>query len=338
MTPIARPVVVDATVETGVVRAAGALVWRESAGRLEVALVHRPRYQDWSWPKGKLEPGESVPAAAVREVAEEIGTPVVLGVPLPGLRYRTPDGRGKHVRYWAATVPDPAAPALAAREPVARAPLDEIDDVVWVSTSTAQELLTRAADRAPLAVLEDLWSRQRLATHVLVVARHGQARRRSAHHGDEQTRPLTGTGAAQAAALVPVLSAFGVARVVTSPWERCLRTVTPYADEAGILVQPAEALTEAAHAEDPRAVRALVGRHVAGAEDVLLSTHRPVLPAVLAALSTATRRWTIGHLPATDPYLRPGELLVTHVRGSGDSARLVAIEHHRPSRDRTKDA
>ena len=297
--------------------------------------MHRPRYNDWSWPKGKLEPGEPVPTAAVREVAEEIGSPVVLGVPLPGLRYRTPDGQAKHVHYWAARLVDPDLPALAARAPVERAAAEEIDDVVWVSAPTARELLTRVDDRKPLAVLEDLWVRERLATRLVAVARHGQARRRSAHRGDEQTRPLTATGHRQAAALVTVLASFGVARVVTSPWERCLRTVTPYADRAGILVQPAEGLTEAAYAADPRVARALVDAHLSDPDDVLVSTHRPVLPAVLAAISARTRRWTTGHVPAADPYLRPGELLLAHVRGEGAAARVVALEHHRPLRDQT---
>ena len=317
----------------GVVHAAGAVVWRESDGRLEVALVHRPRYRDWSWPKGKVDPGEALPTAAVREVAEEIGAAVVLGVPLPALRYRTPDGRGKYVRYWAARLAtDDDAPAVRARTPVEPAPWAEVDDVVWVSAPTAAELLTRASDRAPLAVVEDLWRRDRLQTHLLAVARHGRARRRSAHRGDEQTRPLTPAGRDQSTALVPVLAAFGVRQVVTSPWERCLRTVEPYARTADLPLDTVEALTEAAHAADPGKVAAVIADHLADARDIVLSTHRPVLPTVLTAISQHTRRWTRGRMPGKDPYLRTGELLVAHVTGTGKSARVVAIEHHRPPR------
>ena len=87
---------------TPVIESAGALVWRVHDGELQVRLVHRPRYDDWSWPKGKLDPGETFQAAAAREVAEETGKPVVLGVPLPGLQYLTPEGRVKRVHYWAA--------------------------------------------------------------------------------------------------------------------------------------------------------------------------------------------------------------------------------------------
>jgi len=78
-----------------VVRAAGALVWRERRGRLEVLLVHRPRYDDWSFPKGKVEPGESVRTCAVREVAEETGARIALGQPLETIRYKLSDGRRK---------------------------------------------------------------------------------------------------------------------------------------------------------------------------------------------------------------------------------------------------
>jgi len=317
----------------GVVRAAGAVLWREREGRLEVAVVHRPRYKDWSWPKGKLDPGESVAAAAVREVAEETGLPVVLGAPLPMLRYRTPEGTVKHVRYWAARVATPEDDAaLSARPPVAPALLTEIDDVVWVGAQTAAELLTRTMDQRPLAVVQDLWSQGRLATRVVGVARHAHARPRSRWHGEEADRPLTTAGRAQADALVPVLAAFGVRHVVSSPWERCASTMSPYTGLARIGVECVEALTEAAHRSDPGRAAAVVADHLARPRDTVLATHRPVLPTVLAGVAAASRRWTMGTLPTSDPYLRTGELLVAHVTGAGPAARVVAVEHHRPVR------
>ena len=83
------------------VRAAGAVVTRKGG---DVLLVHRPRYDDWSFPKGKLDPGEHAVTAAVREVAEETGLDVRLGPPLPGQRYRLANGRTKAVSYWTARV------------------------------------------------------------------------------------------------------------------------------------------------------------------------------------------------------------------------------------------
>lgn len=317
---------------TPVVRAAGAVPWRVRHGRLEVALVHRPRYQDWSWPKGKVDPGESDPAGAVREVAEEIGEQVVLGVPLPTLGYRTPDGGGKLVHYWAARIATEAdAPALRARPDTPRASLDEIDDVVWVSARTAAQLLTRRSDRPVLDAVNALWKRNRLATRVLVVARHGQARRRKSWADGEATRPLTGKGTRQATALVPVLSAFGVGSVTTSPWHRCLHTITPYGEGTGIEIECVDALTEAAHKADPAAATAAVTRYLRRPEDTVVVTHRPVLGAVTATIEGATRSWTTGRVPGKDPYLRTGELLVVHVAGKKKNARVVALERHRPT-------
>lgn len=318
-----------------VVHAAGALPWRERDGRLEVALIHRPRYKDWSWPKGKLDPGESLPAAACREVAEETGTPVVLGVPLPTLRYRMPDGARKEVRYWAARVAtDGDAAALDARDLVQRAPLTEIDDVVWVSTATATDLLTRPTDRRPLTVLTELHAAGRLDTRVLAVARHGRAKQRSAWKRGEASRPLTAQGEAQARALVDVLAAFGVTQIVTSPWARCLRTMTPYAQATGLTPQELDALTEDAVRADPQAAVGLVSTLLTDARDAVVCTHRPALGAVLSAVSDATRRWTTGTVPDADPWLRTGEALVAHVAGTGADARVVAVETHRPAHPR----
>lgn len=318
-----------------VVQAAGGLPWRVRAGRLEVALVHRPRYRDWSWPKGKLDPGESAPAAACREVAEETGTPVVLGPPLPGLRYRLQDGTPKRVHYWAVRVAtDADAAALGARDPVRQASVAEIDDVVWVSAGTAADLLTRAADRRPLVALRRLHDAGRLATRVLVVARHGRARERSAWPDDEESRPLTPQGEAQARALVGVLAAFGVGEVVTSPWARCLRTVAPYAERTGLRPRLVDALTEKAYLADRRATLEAVTPYLVTPRDAVVCTHRPALEAVMALVGDATRRWTTGAVPATDPWLRTGEVLVAHVALTANGPRVVALETHRPARPR----
>ena len=313
------------------VHAAGAIPWRVREDRLEVMLVHRPRYKDWSWPKGKVDPGESLPAAAVREVAEETGLQVVLGIPLPGLRYALSDGRVKQVHYWAARPAEEAdAAPLSVRPPVELASPEEIDEAVWVGAATAEELLTRRADRSPLATLMAFWARERLATRTVTVVRHGRARRRSAWRRGESSRPLTPKGAAQAVALIPVLAAFGVREVVTSPWKRCLDTIEPYASKAGITLVSQKSLTEAAHAENPAATAEVMGELIVHPRDAAVSTHRPVLADVVDTVGEATRRWTVGTLPAKDPYLRTGEIMVAHVAGEGDKARIVAVERHRP--------
>ena len=313
------------------VEAAGAVVWRERDERLEVALVHRPRYRDWSWPKGKLDPDESPPAAAVREVAEEIGEPVVLGVPLPGLHYRTVDGRLKHVHYWAAQVAPEGSAALAARAPVVPAGLEEIDEVVWVGAATAAEMLTRRTDHGPLATLQELWRRKRLDTRTLVIARHGRARQRKAWPGEEEVRPLTGQGRWQAERLVPILAAYGVQDVVSSPWERCADTVLPYAQRLGVGLRTQDALTVKAHEGDPAAAAEVVAAYLTSPRDTVICTHRPVLATVMSTIEEWTRRWTIGTVPAKDPYLRTGEVLVVHVVGQGSAARVAGLDRHRAS-------
>ncbi|WNB85360.1 NUDIX domain-containing protein [Cellulomonas sp. ATA003] len=292
--------------------------------------MHRPRYDDWAWPKGKVDPGEAVAAAAVREVEEETGHAVVLGAPLPTLRYRTSDGLPKRVHYWAARVARRGdGPALAARAAVTPATRDEIDRVRWVGVDDARTLLTRRTDRAPLDALLALHAKGRLTTDVLVVARHGRARRRSAWAGDETDRPLTSTGRAQAVALVPVLAAFGVLDVVTSRWERCAATIQPYADAAG-LVPGSAYLTEAEHERSPSRVAGGVHRLLERRRDVVVCTHRPVLPTVLDVLGQHSPRPVADALPAKDPYLRTGEVLVAHVAQTAKGPRVVAVEQHRP--------
>jgi len=314
------------------VQSAGALVWRVRQGRLQVVLVHRPRYKDWSWPKGKLEPGESLVTAATREVAEETGHDVVLGMRLPTVRYRLGDGRRKHAHYWAAQVAGrPDAPALLARPPVPPASTDEIDTLRWMDVATAEKKLTRPDDLEPLVALVDAFAKGRLDTRALVVARHGKAVRRAAWDGEEALRPLTPLGRRQAKALVPVLSAFGVTQVITSRWARCQETVAPYL--AAIAGEPvvSERLTEASHQGSPSQVAAEVEDLLTSRADSVLCTHRPVLPTVLDVLSGHSRRKVADTLPTADPFLAPGEVLVAHVALTVKGPRVVAAERHLPA-------
>jgi len=314
------------------IEAAGALVWRERRHGLQVLLVHRPRYDDWSWPKGKVDPGESRATTAVREVQEETGHAVVLGQPLPGLQYLMPDGRVKRVHYWAARTADDAdGPALRARHPVAPVDPHEIDRTEWLGVEEAARRLTRTADRQPLVALLDAYAHHRLATHAVVVARHGSAVARAQWAGKEHARPITPMGWAQAAALVPVLAAYGVHDVVTSRWSRCAQTVAPYAQASGIAPRPRGRLTEAQHEKSPARVAATVRELLEAEQSSVLCTHRPVLPTVLDVLAEHTRRTVADALPHKDPYLDPGEALVAHVALTGKGPRVAAAETIAPA-------
>ena len=170
------------------VRSAGALVWRFAdptrvavpgepidPADIEVLMVHRPRYHDWSWPKGKAENGEPLVAAAVREVEEETGQVITLGVPLTTQRYRLGGGQTKEVHYWVGTPLPADDPATRLRAPVARAPRTEIDQTTWATPEAAADMLTRRGDRRLLADLVARTREGRLATSTIIVLRPGAA-------------------------------------------------------------------------------------------------------------------------------------------------------------------
>ncbi|MCL2466790.1 MAG: NUDIX domain-containing protein [Micrococcales bacterium] len=305
--------------------AAGALVWRVRGGELQVALVHRPRYKDWSWPKGKAEPGETLVGTAVREVAEETGMEVVLGRPLPGLRYNV-GGRSKQVHYWAAQVGGRGDVALTARLATPHVRGVEIDDVRWFDAAAATRRLSRASDRQPLVALVRAHHDGLLGTRALAVVRHARARKRASWDGVEADRPLTRSGQAQTPGVVDLLSAFGVAAVTTSPWKRCRQTVAPYARATGLTLDMVDALTEDAHAASPARAAAQVEKLLTASTDTALCTHRPVMPTVLDVLATHSPRAVADILPSADPFLKPGHILVVHVVDTSVGPRLVAAQ------------
>jgi 8-oxo-dGTP diphosphatase len=284
------------------VLAAGVVVF--GAGRT-VLLVHRPKYDDWSFPKGKLDRGERAATAAVREVLEETGLRVRLGPPLSSQRYPVNSGM-KTVFYWTGR---PAGDG----DVSAYEPNDEIDDVRWVPLDQARDTLTYAHD---LETLDQALALRR-RTRTLVVLRHATARSRKSWSKDDRRRPLLATGRRQAERLVPVLAAYDVPRVVSSGSTRCVDTVAPYAAATGGRVEVDDVLSE----EDftAKGVRRLVRRVVERLEEsprsaggTVVCTHRPVLPEVFDALGIE------------DPHLEKGEMLVVHLR----RGRVVATERH----------
>ncbi len=279
-----------------VVRAAGAVVTRPGK---EVLLVHRPRYDDWSFPKGKVDRGEHVVATAVREVEEETGLRVRLGAPLTEQQYRVA-GRGgpreKTVAYWSARV-------LGDDDVAGYRRAGEIDEVAWVPVAAARERLTYPHD---VVTLDEAMRRPR-RTSTLVVLRHGLARSRDRWHADDRVRPLLVGGHEQARRWVALLAAYGVGSVVSSPSTRCVQSVQPYLDALDLTPRLEPVLSE--EDADGDAVRRLVARLLEERRTVLC-THRPVLPLVLDALGVA---------PVT---LEKGEALVVHHR----HGRVVATE------------
>lgn len=303
------------------VYAAGALCWRVKKKKLELLLIHRQRYDDWSWPKGKLDKGETLPECAVREVYEEIGLPITLGIPLPSIRYAVKPGL-KEVHYWAAEAGDmPPIPDG-----------KEVDSAVWCSPNKARGLLSNPSDVEPLDALVAAHEAETLATWPLLVIRHAKAKPRSAWTRAEGERPLAATGRRQALYLQHLLMSWHPRRIVTSGWLRCLATISPYAQATKAKVKVIPWLTEADHKRKPAKAAAAVENLLAKSSSGALCTHRPVLPVVLATLAGHMSPELADTLPIRDPHLAPGEVLVAHV-SIAEPGRIVALEQHKPYED-----
>jgi 8-oxo-(d)GTP phosphatase len=208
------------------------------ATAVEIALVHRPRYDDWSLPKGKLEAGESMPAAAVREVREETGVGARLGPWLQDVRYTVADGP-KLVRYWsaqAATVPD-------------FTPNHEVDELRWVFPDAASALLSYAHDLDVVVRFRELGP----PTSLLLLVRHAKAGSRDGWDGDDRLRPLSGAGHTQAHDIAELLALFGPDRIGAAPPARCYDTVAPLASALGLPIAQEPLLGEECYGDDPDA-------------------------------------------------------------------------------------
>jgi 8-oxo-dGTP diphosphatase len=299
------------TTGSGTVEAAGGVLYRRAGSSVEVALVHRPRYDDWSLPKGKLSRREHPLAGALRELAEETGSAAVPGRPLGELRYPVGDGRPKRVRYW----------AFRARDGAFR-PGAEVDEVAWLGLDEATARLSADHDRPVLErFAEDLRE-----TRALVVVRHASAGDRHAWPGDDRDRPLDPRGRAQAAGLAPVLQAYGVRRTVAAAVLRCRATLEPTAAAAGLTVEVEAAVTDSHFARDPDAgVDAALA--LARGPAAALCSQREVIADLVAALTA--------RLGAPVPAAAVGEppkgaLVVLHLTG-GDRPELVAHEQLPPT-------
>ncbi len=262
------------TDEIGIIRAAGGVVWRPSAvDGLEIVLVHRPKYDDWSLPKGKLEPGEHRLAAAVREVEEETGIRAVPQVPLPGVTYLTGEpGVRKVVEYWSMRV-------QAQRH---REPDREVSDVRWVPVAQAADLLTYAHDRGVLAAFTKLPP----VTAELLLVRHASAGSRRAFTGPDSARPLDETGHAQVAGLTTVLALFAPGRIVSASPLRCLESVAPLAAALRLTVQVDPRFDEDAPGGPAEAAEATRSLARDGLTTVVCSQGK-VIPPLLGALAPA---------------------------------------------------
>jgi len=299
--------------------AAGCLVTRQGERGIEVLLVHRPRYHDWSLPKGKADVGEHLTRTAVREVQEETSVTVALRRPLPPRRYDV-DGVRKVVHYWRADV-------VAEGQFVANA---EVDEIRWLAIDDATALVTHPDDAALVKLANDA------AGTPFIVLRHGTAVKRVDWPGDDVDRPLDEHGVVQSEALVARLAAYGVQRVHTSAARRCVDSVRPYSLAAGVPLAAEPALTEAGFRAEPEPAFARAGGILADAwreqEATVLCGHRPYLPDLvghLVELCPAAAEADPWEYPLPDT-VHTGSLTVLHVHQDEHTGvpTALALEHH----------
>jgi 8-oxo-(d)GTP phosphatase len=309
--------------------AAGALLWREVSGQLLVAVIHRARYDDWSFPKGKQDPGECLPETAVREIREETGLKIKLGVRLKIVNYTVGENIPKEVHYWAARVSDSALAKSKFK------PSEEVAEVTWKTPEDARRVLTYEFDQQVLDELMALYVQKSLRTKPVIILRHAKATPRSDWRGgkglDDGHRPLLPAGALQANALVPLLGAFAPQRLITSTWVRCKTTLTPYAKRRKIKLIERSQLSELGNANGPQRTEKVVHDIVEDGRSAVLCTHRPALPTIVGALATYGSAAQASLLEAT-LALAPGDLTVLHMTPgrAGVKRKIVAIETYTP--------
>lgn len=299
--------------------AAGAVCWRRVEDEIMVLLIHRTKQKDVSFPKGKVDPGETMPQAAVREVEEETGLRVGLGANLGRIHYQIGKDTQKTVEYWAAEVTE------AAVRHSTFLPNSEVEALEWTPLSQAHKRLSYAQDCDILDVFKQLIEHNALETFSVIVLRHAKAEQRSEEFSEDCRRPLSDTGKAQAKALVATLGAFSPSRIFSSTAERCLRTVTPLAKSLDKSIRAKDSLSQDAWDEGNLDIRAVMAKIVRKGKTAVVCSHRPVLPDIVRELALVT-----GSLPgdylhdATE--LPPGGFSVFHLSKTHPSSGIISIE------------
>lgn len=305
------------------VAAAGALCFRVVDDGPEVLLVHRPEHDDWTLPKGKVEPGELLPRTAVREVAEETGQRVTLMAPLGTVGYALPNGRDKVVSYWAAEV-DASTKVRFSRNA-------EVDRLEWLPLDAVGDRLSYRHDESVVETFRTRWDDGCARTFPIISVRHGKA----IAHGDwkgkpDRLRPLQKRGVQQARLLAPAVAAFGPERIISSTAVRCASTVAPLAALTGLKVTETAAISQDAYDEGEDHVDDVIRKRIERRVGAVLCSHGPVLPEILRELARATRS-PIDSQVRLAGMLRTGSFSVVHVPREDPTRGIVAVEVHGPA-------
>lgn len=256
------------------IRAAGGVLWRPAEDSIEVAVVHRPRYDDWSLPKGKLHHGEHPLLGAAREVVEETGITPRIGPRLPTVSYLVRSAGGeptpKSVDYWAMRALDPHRTVP---------PNDEVDALAWLAPDAAARRLSYSHDRE---VMEAFLALPHITSTVLLV-RHARAGERKSWNGNDLDRPLDDQGRRQAELLASALPWFGPQRIITADPLRCVQTVRPLATALGLDIEVDPVFSERHHTDHPDAAAKALQALTDGAVTVVCS-QGAVIPDLVASI------------------------------------------------------
>jgi 8-oxo-(d)GTP phosphatase len=300
--------------------AGGAVCWKRVDGEVRVLLVHRTQHKDVSLPKGKLDPGETVPECAQREILEETGLHITLGAYLGQVDYVLPGGKDKHVYYWAAEV-DPGEAERTSFEANS-----EIAKLEWVGLDDVHDRLSYPHDGDVVDRFHQLVQTGQERTFPLILLRHAKAMPPENWDGPDHTRPLLQRGLNQAKRIARGMAAFGPQRIVSSPAARCLATIDPLSRVTGLGVKVKAGISQdsyRAHGEKPRKT---VGKEVARREGSVLCSHGPVLPQLLTAAAE------VGNGEGVEAFsklgMSTGQFTVIHFSKETDTPRIVAVETH----------
>jgi 8-oxo-dGTP diphosphatase len=303
--------------------AAGAVCWRLIDGKMHVLLIHRTVHGDVTIPKGKVDPGESLPRTAVREIEEETGLAVALGVPLGISRYVMPNAREKIVHYWAAEV----TPEAIQRSTFV--PNGEVAAIEWVTLKKARTYLSYEPDVVIIDAFAKLVDAGVTSTFALIALRHGKAVAPARWDGPDSTRPLTERGVAQAASVVETITAWKPRRIVSSTATRCVTTVAPLSAATGIPIKRTDKISQAALEDGTADVRGVIGKRVRSRKTAVLCSHGPVLPEILREMALATGT-TLGSYISAAADLETGGFSVVHLSSDNPASGIIAIETHAP--------
>lgn len=306
------------------VYAAGAVCWRLIDGKMHVLLIHRTVHGDITIPKGKVDPGETLPATAVREIEEETGLAIALGLPVGVSEYLMPGGKTKIVHYWAAEVlPEHIQHSTFV-------PNGEVAALEWVTIKKARTYLSYAPDVEIIDAFAALVARGVTSTFAIVVLRHAKATPPHDWPGPDATRPLSERGVAQAAALAGTVSAWHPQRIFTSTATRCVTTVAPLSAAIGVPFKRTELISQDDWEQGTSDVRLAVGKRVRARKTAVLCSHGPVLPDILREIALATGSPVTQRISAA-AALAPSGFSVVHLSSDNPSAGILAIESHPPS-------